>query len=84
MAAWSALQSKHFQVFNPSRQCENSESVVYARWALTWKTVDGEKNAKARLVAKGYQDADLKGGSADPPGCGSVRSPHRQVISLGA
>ena len=52
-----------------------SESVVGARWVLTWKMVGGKKDVKAHLVAKGNQDPDLKEGLLETSGM-------RQSLSL--
>ena len=42
------------------------------------------KTVKARFVATGYQGPDLRDGNVDIAGCVSRRSPHLQLISLGA
>ena len=51
---------------------------------LTWKEVDGAKTVKARLVPTGYQDPGLRNGNVDIAACVTRRSPHSQLIALGA
>ena len=51
---------------------------------LTWKEVDGAKPVKSRLRTKGYRDLDLRNGDVGILGCASRRSPHLQMILLGA
>ena len=43
---------KQLKVLSPVRRSSQSTDVADARWALTWKEVEGVKAAKARLVAK--------------------------------
>ena len=74
---------KEFRVFKPEKEGASSKSVVDARWALTRKMVEAEKDVKARQVATGNKGPDLKDGFVETLGCGSLRSSHLQVISLG-
>ena len=61
-----------------------SKDLADTRWVLTWKEAGGPKTGKARLVATEHQDPDLRNGNVEIAGCGSRRSPHMQLISLGA
>ena len=61
-----------------------SKDLVDTRWALTGEIGDGVKPVGARLATKGYQDPDLRRGNVDFAGRVSRRSPHVQLISLGA
>ena len=61
-----------------------SKSIVETRWAIFRKMVDGKEDVKARLVARGYQGRVQKDGSVGASRSASCRSPHLQVISLGA
>ena len=75
---------EQFKVSSAARLSARSRGMVDTRSALTWKEVGGVKTAKARLVAKGYQDPDLRNGNVDIAGRVSRRSPHFQLMSLGA
>ena len=41
-----------FEVSEPFKEKGATDSVNNTRWALLWKTMDGERCAKARPVAK--------------------------------
>ena len=53
------------KVFTPSQEGTQGKSTAATRRALTWKSVNGKKNAAALLVAKAYQDPDLKDGNVE-------------------
>ena len=73
-----------FKVFPPVMIGAQAEDSAETRRALTWKAADGVKTAKARLAAMGSRHPDLREENADITGCVSPRSPHLQLISLGA
>ena len=53
-----------------------SKDVMDARWASTWREVEGGKAAKARFAAEAYEGPDLRNANVDIAGCVSRRSPH--------
>ena len=64
LEAWGQLK-----VFSPPKMGAQSEDIVDARWALTWKEVEGMITVEARFVAKGYQDPGLRNVDVDIAGC---------------
>ena len=58
-----------FEVSKLGKEGALSKSVVHTCWALTWKMVEGEKDAKARPAARGRHAPDLKGGLVETSGC---------------
>ena len=75
---------RKFHVFEHLREGASSNAVADSRWALTWKTLDGQSNVKARPVPKGSQGRDLKDGLVETAGCVGLRSSHLRPISLSA
>ena len=73
-----------FKVLSPVKLGARTKAVVETRWALTWKKVEGQKTAMARLDARGFQKPNLRDGNVDIAGCGSGRSSHLKLVSLGA
>ena len=68
-----------FEVYDLSKAADITKAVV-----LTWELPDGKTGSEARLVATAQQGPDLKDGAVETSGCVSLRSPHPQVICLGA
>ena len=73
-----------FKVLSPVRLGARTKALAETRWVLTWKEVDGKKTVKARLDAKGFLNPNLRDGNLDIAGCGSGRSSHLRLASLGA